>query len=82
MKKVFLRILQNPLENTCARVSFLIKLRADACNLIKKETLAQLFSCEFCKISKNTFYTEHLRATGSERALHIEELNSFHSLNV
>ena len=26
-----------------------------ACNFIKKETLAQVFSCEFCKISKNTF---------------------------
>ena len=23
--------------------------------LIKKETLAQVFSCEFCQISKNTF---------------------------
>ena len=39
----------------CARVSFLIKLQAEACNFIKKETLAQLFSCEFYKISKNTF---------------------------
>ena len=26
-----------------------------ACNFIKKETLAQVFSCEFSKISKNTF---------------------------
>ena len=26
-----------------------------ASNFIKKETLAQAFSCEFCKISKNTF---------------------------
>ena len=24
------------------------------------ETLAQLFSCEFCEISKNTIFTEHL----------------------
>ena len=31
-----------------------------ACNFIKKETLAQVFSCEFCKISKNTFLTEPL----------------------
>ena len=23
--------------------------------LLKKETLAQVFSCEFCEISKNTF---------------------------
>ena len=31
--------------------------------LIKKETLAQVFSCEFCYISKNTFfYRTHLVA--------------------
>ena len=35
-------------------------LRPEACNFIKKETLAQVFSCEFCKIFKNTFFTEHL----------------------
>ena len=27
-----------------------------ACNFIKKETLAQVFSCEFCEIYKNTFF--------------------------
>ena len=36
-----------------------------ACNFIKKETLAQLFSCEFFEISKNTFLTEHLEASTS-----------------
>ena len=35
---------QNSQENISARVSFLIKLQA------------QLFSCEFCKIFKNTFF--------------------------
>ena len=35
---------------------FLIKLPA---TLLKK-TLAQVFSCEFCGIFKNTFFTEHL----------------------
>ena len=56
-KKVFLEISQNSQENICARVSFLIKLQAWAwaCNFIKKETQAQMFSCEFCEISKNTF---------------------------
>ena len=34
-------------------------------NLIKKEALVQAFSCEFCKISKNTFSTEHLGTTAS-----------------
>ena len=25
-------------------------------NFIKRETIAQVFSCEFCEISKNTFF--------------------------
>ena len=33
--------------------------------LYKKETLAQVFSCEFSEISKNTFFTEHIWATAS-----------------
>ena len=40
---------------TPRRVSFLIKLQGSACSFINKETLAQVFSCEFCEISKNTF---------------------------
>ena len=35
-------------------------LRPQACNFIKKETLTQVFSCEFCEISKNTLFTENL----------------------
>ena len=31
-----------------------------ACNFIKKETPAQVFSSEFCEISKNSFFTEHI----------------------
>ena len=46
-------------------VSFLIKLHAEARNVIKKETLVEVFSCEFCEISKNIFFPEHLRATAS-----------------
>ena len=52
MKKVFLGISQNSQDNSCARVSFLIRLQA---NSIRKETLTQVLSCEFCEISKNTF---------------------------
>ena len=36
-------------------------------NFIKKETLTQVFSCEYCEISKNTFFTEHLWATASKQ---------------
>ena len=46
VKKVFLEISQNWQENSCTRFSFLIKLQA---------CLAQVFSHEFCEISKNTF---------------------------
>ena len=60
-EKVFFEILQNSQENTSTTVSFLIKLQA----FIKKETLAQVFSCEFCESSKNTFFTKHLWATDS-----------------
>ena len=38
-------------------------------NFIKKETLAHVFSCEFCEISKNTFFTEHLWTTVSGKNL-------------
>ena len=55
VKKVFLEISQNSQKNTCARVSFLIKLQTEACNFIKKATLGQVFSLEFCEIFKNTF---------------------------
>ena len=49
------------------------------CNSIKKE--AQVFSCEFCEFSKNTFFTEHPRATASVRfkkilTLHLFEVSS------
>ena len=61
VEKVFLEISQNSHEKACARVSCLVKLQPEICNFIKKEALAQVFSCEFCEISKNTFFTEHLR---------------------
>ena len=40
-------------------------LRPKACNFIEKEILPQVLSCEFCQISKNTFFTEPLSATTS-----------------
>ena len=36
---------------------------------LKKETLAQVFSYEVCKISKNTFFTEHIWATASAHVM-------------
>ena len=65
---MFIKISQNSQENTRVGVSFLIKLQA-AYNFIKKETLTQVFSCEFCEIFKNTILTEHLPATASSNSL-------------
>ena len=42
---MFLEISQNLQENTCPKVSFLIKLQAEA----------EVFSCEFYEISENSF---------------------------
>ena len=61
VKKVLLEISPNSQENTCAGVSFLIKWQASGlrlATLLKKETLAQVFSCEFDEISKTTYFTE------------------------
>ena len=55
-KKVFLKIPQNSQENTCARVSFLIKLQSGGLQIYQKEILKQVYSCEFCEIFKNTFF--------------------------
>ena len=48
-------------------------------NFVKKEALAQVFSCEFCEISKNIFFTEHL-ATASEihQVIHLSEVMKFY----
>ena len=52
VKQVFLEISQISQENICCQTQ--------ACNFIKKETLAQVFSCEIREIYKNTFFIEHL----------------------
>ena len=57
VKKVLLEISQNSQENSCARDSFLTKLQALGLQLyFKKETLAQVLTCEFCEISRDTFF--------------------------
>ena len=48
-EKVFLNSSQNLLENACTRTYFLIDLQAKACNFMGKETLVEVFSCEFEK---------------------------------
>ena len=45
--------------------------RPKTCNFIKKETLTQVFSSEFCENSENTFFTEQLRSTASVRKIFV-----------
>ena len=40
-------------------------MQALKANFIKKEILAQVFSCKFCEISKNSFFTADLWTTAS-----------------
>ena len=44
-------------KHLCLRLFFnkVAGLRHQACNFVKKESLAQVFFCQFCEISKNTF---------------------------
>ena len=58
------KILLNSQENTRAPVSFFNNV-AGACKFIKKEILAQVFSCTFCEIFKNNLFTEHVWTTAS-----------------
>ena len=46
-----------------------LKALPKACNFIKKETLAQVFSCEFCEISKNTFFYRTSPVAASVRTM-------------
>ena len=63
VKKVFLKVLQNSQKKPCARVSCFNKVAA------KKETFALMFSREYCKIFKNTFFyrTPPVAASGKIR---------------
>ena len=66
MKKGVLRNLTKFTGKHLCHSLFFNKLQPQACNFIKKDTLAQVFSCELCEISKKIFFTEHLRTTASE----------------
>ena len=63
MKKGVLRNSKRLTRKNLCQSLFLIKLQTETCNFIKKESLAQVFSCEFYEISKDTFITKHLWTT-------------------
>ena len=47
--------------NICVSLFFNKVAGLRPASLLKKESLAQEFSCEFCEIFKNHFFTKHLR---------------------
>ena len=55
VKKEFLKILQNSLENFCGRVSFLIKLQ------LKKRFWHRCFPVNISKFLRTSFFIEHLQ---------------------
>ena len=46
-----------------------------------KKTPAEMFSCEYCKISNNTCFEEHLRTTASENNNKKRFLGKANSIN-
>ena len=69
IKKVFLKYLQNLHENICAGIS-------QSCRLLKRDSRAGVFSCEFCETFKNTYFVGHLQTTVSEDWKHVGARNS------
>ena len=85
---VLLNFAKFTVKRLCQSLPFnkIAGLRPQACNFIKRETLAQVFSCEFCEISKNTvFYRTPLMAASEsymfKRVLNVPlQLYLFHAL--
>ena len=67
LKKVFLENWQNSKENTCASVSFLIKLQTWACKFVKKETLAQV-TLALLLLILNFLYVPSISLTFSKKS--------------
>ena len=59
-KKGVLRNFAKFTRNTCARVSFLIKLQARPANLLKKRLWHRCFPVNFAKFLRTAFLTEYL----------------------
>ena len=60
-KNVFSEISQNSQENTCARVSFLIKLQARSATVLKKGLWHRCFPVNFAKFLRTPFLQNTLR---------------------
>ena len=72
-EKDVLEISQNSQENTCVRVSFLIKLQAWPATLLKKRLLRRCFPVNFEKFLRKPF----LQNTSGQRLLILVFSNTF-----
>ena len=61
LKKVFLKICKIHRKSSVPEPLFLIKLQAEPCNFIKKETLAPCFPLNFAKFFKKPCLKEQNR---------------------
>ena len=68
VKKLLLEISQNSQKKHLCQ-SLLNKVAGLSLQLYQKETLAQVFSCEFCEISKNAFFYQTFLVAAS--AIHM-----------
>ena len=66
--QLILFVQKQPLEVFCKKV--VLKSFAKFTGKNVRQSLAQVFSCKFWEISKNTFFAEHLRATASAHNYH------------
>ena len=67
VKKVFLKFTKFTGKHQCQSFFFSQNVRPKAYNFTKKEALTWVFFCEFCEISKNTFFYRIPPVTASER---------------
>ena len=77
VKKLLLQILQNSQENTCLRVSFLIKLQARPATLLKKRLWHRCFPVNFAKFVRATF----LQNTSGRLLKYLLSTKRFDSMN-
>ena len=62
---MFLKILETSQENACVEAFFNKAAGLDPAKFFKQETSTQVLSYEVCETFKNTYFEEHLQATGS-----------------
>ena len=59
VKKLVAKRLIEAIVRRCFVKKVFLEILQNSQKNIKKESLAQVFSCGFCEMSKNTFFTEH-----------------------